>query len=414
MKKNSKHFFITTLLLITLLLMVTVFSGCSDTSSDSSSDSEADQTSTQESTSDDTETELSKTKVAVSLPLTGNLMQYGVSYKNAIEMAVKNFNESGGINGVDVEVEFFDDKGDQKEAINLANKIIEDEDVFCVIGSFGSSVSMAAAPVYQDAQMPFISPNSSHVDFPGIGDMMIPISPTSDIERTACMTMIYEQFDGADLAIVHQNTDLGVSGAEISTEIYNELGGDVIIVETFTPNETKDFTPILSKIKSANAGVVYIDAEYNDTATILIQANQIGLDAQFVGPGNSLKSEFLSIVGNNADGMILVGTTPVYEESVMATVDYGETIENFTAQYNEMYPDVTADGFAACAYDAAMMAFTAAKMVGTDDSATLVENLLEVHIDPVSGSSMEYTDGNKLIKGVFKYIVENGEFKVYE
>ena len=58
---------------------------------------------------------------------------------------------------------------DQKEAINLANKIIEEEDVFAVVGSFGSSVSMAAAPVYQKASMPMVSPNTSHPDFRGWG-----------------------------------------------------------------------------------------------------------------------------------------------------------------------------------------------------------------------------------------------------
>ena len=412
---KKRLFLVTTILLITLLLMLTVFSGCSSSSTDSTSESSvsADESDSQEDSSDTTDTV--KNKVAVAIPLTGNLMQYGVSYKNAIEMAVKNFNEAGGINGTDVVVEFYDDKGDQKEAINLANKIVEDEDVFAVIGSFGSSVSMAAAPVYQEAQMPFISPNSSHPDFPGIGDMMVPISPTTEIERIETMTMIFEEFGGEDLAILHQNTDLGVSGAEISTDTYTGLGGNVIIVETFTPNETKDFTPILSKIKAAEPGIVYVDAEYNDTAAIMIQANQIGLtDVQFVGPGNSFKVEFLEIVGNNADGMILCGTTPVYLDSVMEVVDYGEVINNFTAQYNETYTDVKADGFAASAYDAAMMAFTAAKMVGTDDPYALIENMLEVHIEPVSGSSMSYENGNELIKGVYKYIVVDGQFQVYE
>lgn len=88
-------------------------------------------------------------------------MQYGISYQNALKMAVDDFNAAGGLNGEDVILEINDDKGDQKEAINLANKIVEEKDVFAVVGSFGSSVSMAAAPVYQRASMPMVSPNTS-------------------------------------------------------------------------------------------------------------------------------------------------------------------------------------------------------------------------------------------------------------
>lgn len=91
-------------------------------------------------------------------------MQYGTSYKNAVEMAVEDFNAAGGIDGQPVELEVYDDKGDQKEAINVANIVIGNPDVFAVIGSYGSSVSMAAAPVYQEARMPMISPNTSHPD----------------------------------------------------------------------------------------------------------------------------------------------------------------------------------------------------------------------------------------------------------
>ena len=122
-------------------------------------------------------TETTKLTLAASIPITGNLMQYGISYKNALTMAVNDFIAAGGINDKDVVLQMNDDKGDQKEAINLANKIIENKDVFAVIGSFGSSVSMAAAPVYQKAGMPMVSPNTSHPDFPSMGDMLVPISP---------------------------------------------------------------------------------------------------------------------------------------------------------------------------------------------------------------------------------------------
>ena len=356
----------------------------------------------------------SKHTLAASIPLTGNLMQYGISYQNALKMAVDDFNAAGGLNGEDVILEINDDKGDQKEAINLANKIVEEKDVFAVVGSFGSSVSMAAAPVYQRASMPMVSPNTSHPDYPGMGDMMVPISPVADIERTALAEMLYQNFDGKDLAIMHQNTDLGVTGADILKKEYESLGGKVVIVENFVPQQTKDFTPIISKIKAANPGILYLDGEYNDIANILIQIDNIGLDGvQIAGPGNAFKQQFLDIAGDKANGIVLVGTTPVYLDSIVnGENDFSETLIDFTNRYNELYPDTPCDGFAAAAYDAAMLAMTAAKNAGTDDPHALVKAMLECPIEATSGRDMHY-EGNNVIKGVYAYTVENGEFKTY-
>lgn len=356
----------------------------------------------------------SKHTLAASIPLTGNLMQYGISYQNALKMAVDDFNAAGGLNGEDVILEINDDKGDQKEAINLANKIVEEKDVFAVVGSFGSSVSMAAAPVYQRASMPMVSPNTSHPDYPGMGDMMVPISPVADIERTALAEMLYKNFDGKDLAIMHQNTDLGVTGADILKKEYESLGGKVVIIENFVPQQTKDFTPIISKIKAANPGILYLDGEYNDIANILIQIDNIGLDGvRIAGPGNAFKQEFLDIAGDKANGIVLVGTTPVYLDSIVnGENDFSETLIDFTNRYNELYPDTPCDGFAAAAYDSAMLAMTAAKNAGTDDPHALVKAMLECPIEATSGRDMHY-EGNNVIKGVYAYTVENGEFKTY-
>lgn len=387
----------------------------SESAAESTSESKAESSSSEAAASD---VEYTKHTLAASIPLTGNMMQYGISYRNALEMAVEDFNAAGGLNGEDVVLQINDDTGDSKEAINIANKIISDDDVFAVVGSFGSTVSMACAPVYEEAQMPMISPNTSHPDFPSMGEYLVPISPIADIERTAAANMIYDEFGGKDMAILYQNTDLGVTGTQIMTEVYEELGGKVVTTETFTPQQTKDFTPLISKIKAANPEILYIDGEYNDLANLLIQIDQIGLDGvQIVGPGNAFKQEFLDIAGDKANGIILAGTTPVYLDSVMKEgSDYSEYLIDFTKRYNEKYPDVACDGFAASAYDAAMLAMYAAKEVGTTDSKALVEAMLAIPegFQVASGKDMYYKDYNYVVKNVFVYTVKDGQFEVYE
>ncbi|MDO5101216.1 MAG: hypothetical protein Q4D52_06620, partial [Eubacteriales bacterium] len=71
------------------------------------------------------------------------------------------------------------------------------------------------------------------------------------------------------------------------------------------------------------------------------------------------------------------------------------------------------DGFAASAYDAAMLAMTAAKRVGTGDSSALVHEMLTVPIEIASGKSMAYENHNHVVKSVFMYTIQNGQFKSY-
>lgn len=354
----------------------------------------------------------SKYKLAATLPLTGNNMQYGISYKNALTMAVDQFNAAGGFNGKKVELVIYDDKSDQTEAITVANKIIEDKDVFAVIGSFGSAVSMACAPVYNEAHMPMISPNTSHVDFPGMGEYLLPISPVSKIEMVACANLLNQKFGATELVIFHQNNDLGVSAAGILTENWESLGGTVVMTENFVPAETKDFTPTLSKIQHSGVKLVYLNGTYSDIAAILIQADQLGMsDVQFVSSGDVLLSEFLDLVGTKADGLIICATTPVYNAEVTTKDVYGERVVNFMNDYNKLYgPDSTADGFSASAFDAANIILQAALRIGTNDPKALMTEMETMDFECVSGVDLHYVDGNNVVKGACTYTIKDGKF----
>ncbi|MGI6175525.1 MAG: ABC transporter substrate-binding protein [Christensenellales bacterium] len=429
MKRRTKS--LITLALALLMLCSLVLAGCGNDAKPEKSESPSQQASqdgadkTEDPGTDTEEPDTTdglnfeKNKLAVAVPMTGNLMQYGVSYKNAITMAVDEFNAAGGLDGegkVLVEVEFHDDKSDQKEAINLASKIVEDPKVFAVIGSFGSAISMAAAPTYQDAGMPMISPNTSHPEFPGLGDMLLSLSPTSEIEMQESAKVMINDLGGGDAAILYYNTELGVSSKDIITQYYTEMGGNIVMTETFISGETKDFTPMLSKIKAENPNILYITADYNDEAAIMLQIKQIGMDdVKVICSGQALKREFLDIVKDDAEGLIIAGTSPALEESVISSGGVSQYVIDFVNNYNTLYTDAVADAFAGAAYDGAVLAMDAAKKVGTDDARTLIDEMLKADIEVVAGTDMYYVEGtNTVIKPSAVYIVENGEFKVFQ
>ena len=396
-------------LLLALLLVFTMLAGCAkdDAADDAADTPAADNADKDDAPAADGDV---KNKLAVIAPLTGNMMQYGISYKTAITMCVEHFNEAGGLNGVDVEVEFYDDKGDQKESINLANKIVDDDQVFGCIGSFGSALCMAITPVFDEAGMVLICPDVSNPDFPAMSEYCMSMNPIQTLQRTDTTKLVFEEYGAPKLAQIYPTNDNGVFSAGVMEEVYTELGGELVCSETYVPYETDDFTPLLSKCKDAGAEVIYLDGEYVDIANILLQAKNLGMmDVQYVGPGQPLCQEFLDIAGDAAEGFIACSTTPAYSEDILASGGYTDPMIQFYNDYTERWPDESINGFCASSYNAANVLLTAVKSVGADDQAALAAACRELPVESVD-STYWYFEGNEIQKGVLRCQVVDGKF----
>lgn len=149
-------------------MSLAMLAGCSGNTTSGSSSTGETGTASESSTAGET-TGTEKNKLAFFLPMTGDQMQYGESLSRGAELALKQYNEK---NGTDYVIEIMDDKGDPKEAVNVANLIVSDPTVIAGMGSFSSSCAMAAAPVFEEADLLLFSPNASHTDFPAMGENM--------------------------------------------------------------------------------------------------------------------------------------------------------------------------------------------------------------------------------------------------
>ena len=306
-----------------------------------------------------------KNKLAFFLPMTGDQMQYGESLSRGAELALKQYNEK---NGTDYVIEIMDDKGDPKEAVNVANLIVSDPTVIAGMGSFSSSCAMAAAPVFEEADLLLFSPNASHTDFPAMGENMFSAVMSQKYEGAEFADALIEMFGAQNVAILYQNTDHGVIATDVFTKQYEAGGGKVIMSETFVPGQTKDFSPVLSKIKEQDPALFYVNASYNDCAQIFMQAKALNMDCQLVGPGMLLTEEFLDVVGNKIDGTIVMSSVPAFLPSVLESGELDEASKNFVDSYTSEYNEVP-DGFAASAFDAVNIVLDAVAKVGTDTPA---------------------------------------------
>ncbi len=351
---KSKKLFILFIVVITMFMAVT---GCAQNEPVAT-----------EEVVEETEETLEPIYLAWYGPLTGDAKQYGDTEKVAVEMARDKINtEWGGVlGGREVVVEFFDDKNDAKETVVIANKIIGDGKFTAAIGGFSSTCTMAAAPLYEEAQMVNYSPTASHADYSGMGEYLFRNTPTQAIETTAYAEYVYNEMGITTVAILHVNDDWGNNIASIFTNKFEELGGEVLVTESYIPNQTTDFTPMISKAKEAAPEAFFPIGYYADSANILKQADGLDFDAQMIVSSASLKQEFIDLAGDLAEGVFLMNAF----SPDIAT----ERFQDVMAEY-EAITGKKGDAFVMQTYDVVMQLATAIEQAGTTDSQALRDTL---------------------------------------
>lgn len=349
-----------------------------------------------------------RTKLAMFAPLTGDNLQYGVKIRDGAQLAVDQFNAE---HGTEFTLEVYDDKGDPNEAVNIANMIVSDKDeVVAALAGYGSSCAMATASVFDEEEMILIGVAASHADLPGMGEYVYPIPMSQRLEAVEFANAVEANCGIGKIAIVYQNTDHGVQACNLFKTQWESMGGEVVVFESFVPGETKDFSAVLSKVKSAEPDILYVNAAYNDVAQALMQAKQLEVDCAYVGPGMCVNEEFLKLVGTELDGALILSSTPCFLPSVIESGNIDEATANFIDEYKAAFGE-TPDGFSAQGYDSVNIVLNSVLAAGTTDAAAVCEQISAIRSYPgLSGFNMSYNDQKEMNKGIYVFEIVDGNF----
>lgn len=124
-------------------------------------------------------------------------------------------------------MEYYDDKNDPKESLNIANLIAGRDDILGVVGSQTSTATMTAVPVFQEVGIPMITPQAGQVDVTLTGNYIFRMCTIASFEGNLIARRMIE--DGCqNLAVIYSNDDYGVNILETWSGVVEEMGGTVI------------------------------------------------------------------------------------------------------------------------------------------------------------------------------------------
>lgn len=283
--------------------------------------------------------------------LSGNFAEYGASTKNAVDLYLDKLNADGGINGRPVKLIAEDDRNSPQEAATVARKLASTPGVSLVIGSWSTTASLAAAPIFAEAKIAQISPTSSHPDYSRQSPYQFRQNNTDDVLAQYNADTIHKKLKANRIVIPYSQDDWGVFTVKATSAAIEKDGGKVLLTEAVIPG-AKDFRPLISKIKAAKPDGVFLALPYQEASIFIQQLRQAGVDIA-VGGGIPLTSpKFIELAGKAAEGVVVHSIFFAGDASKKAFVDA------YQAKYKKL-----PDQFAALAYDAAGVGVAAIRRV---------------------------------------------------
>jgi branched-chain amino acid transport system substrate-binding protein len=244
--------------------------------------------------------------IAVAGPMTGQLAAFGEQLRRGSEMAVKDINAAGGVLGKQLKLVVGDDQCDPKQAVQVANDLVQKGVVF-VAGHFCSGSSIPASAVYAEEGILEITPASTNPAFTedshakGITTLFRTCG-RDDKQGSFAGPWIAKTYPGKNIAVLDDRSAYGQGLANETAKNMEANGLKPVIRENYTSGD-KDFSALISKMKQAKIDVVYIGGYHPDSALMLRQAREQGMKAQFISADATNSQEFWSISGPAGEGM---------------------------------------------------------------------------------------------------------------
>ncbi|MCX7710471.1 MAG: ABC transporter substrate-binding protein [Clostridia bacterium] len=341
-------------------------------------------------------------KIGVFEPMTGANAAGGALEVEGIKLANKLYPE---VLGKKVELVIEDNKSDKVEAANAANRLVNKEKVNAIIGSWGSSLSMAAGDIVKKAKVPTVGASCTNPLVTQGNDYYFRVCFIDPFQGTVMANYAATKLNAKKAAIIKEvSNDYAVGLAKFFTDSFKSLTGDqnCIVEDSKYNTGDQDFTAQLTNIKAKNPDVIFAPGNFTESALIIKQARQLGIKAPIIGGDTWETDEFLKIGGAAVEGAtfstFFATEKPITEESK-------KFLDAYKAEYKKDPAAVTALG-----YDAYIMILDAIKRANSGDGEKIRNEMAKTKDFQGAAGVITLDENRNAVKNAVIKIVKDGKF----
>jgi branched-chain amino acid transport system substrate-binding protein len=314
--------------------------------------------------------------IGVAGPMTGQYASGGEQMRNGVTAAVADINAKGGVLGQKLKIEVGDDVCDPKQAVAVANTLVNKK-VNAIVGHYCSSSTIPASEVYNEAQIPVITTSTNgKVTDRGLKNIFR-ITGRDDQEGLVAANYIAAKFAGKKVAVIDDKSAFGKGQADVVEKVLTERKVAPTLRASVTAGE-KDYTALVSKLKGSGADVMFYGGYYTELGLILRQGAQAGLKIATMGGNTMTSTELVTAAGPALDGLLFT-----FYPDPRKYPSSGEVVKRFRA--NKIEPE----GYVLFCYAAVQIYAQAVEKAKSTSYAAVQQALANGSFDTVLGK-MEF------------------------
>ena len=323
-------------------------------------------------------------KIGLLNEMTGGNATIGTAAANGAKLAIKEINANGGLLGKQIKAVVADNKSEPSEAANAMTKLLTQDRVVAVTGTFSSSNAIAAASVAEANKSPYLVAGATN-------PKVTVDEKTKNVKKYIFRVCFIDPFQGTVAAnfaakdlkvkkaamLVDNSSDYSKGLAEFFEAALKKEGGEIVANEAYLQKDT-DFKATLTKIKSKGAEVLYVPGYYEEVGKIVKQAREMGITVPIIGADGWDSPKLVEIASVSA----LNNTYFTNHYSVEDTSPKAQAfVDSYTKEYGQK-----PEALAVLGYDAVYVLADAIKRANSTDSAKIIEALADTKDFPaISG-----------------------------
>lgn len=303
------------------------------------------------------------------VPLTGGNSVYGTGMSAAIKMAVQDVNKAGGVLGKDLKVYVQDDQSEPSDDVTAAKKLVSVNKVAAVIGSYGSSQTLAAAPVVLKSNRILMNAAGAPEVF-ALGPLAFQFNPKEDVYgQVSAQTALANGWKS--MAVMGTNNSSGEAYVASFKKAFQAGGGTITSTTLFTPNQS-DLSAEVAKALSGNPDNSIAVYGYTPDCTVLLKNGlATGKAINWIGVKFGFNEQALKVLPKGSNQTVY-GVDTVLSKKNPAYASAAK-------QYQSMTHTSLADNpYAAMAYDMVTSLALAIQKTGKTDGPSIAKGLHEL------------------------------------
>lgn len=345
-------------------------------------------------------------KIGSNYELSGDAASYGQAMENALQLAVSKANEEGWMfDGSTLEVISLDNTSNITESASIAQRLVS-ENVVGIVGPALTGTSQAQIPIITEAEVPVVLPAATYDDITldesgNVLEYLFRVCFENSVQGEAAAIFAIENLGSQNVVIISDyGSDYSIGLAEAFKTKYQELGGNIVIEDSFQTGDT-DFSSVLTRLIGADYDAIYIPSYYTEGGMIIKQARELGITAPILSADGFASQTLVELAGAE-------NTNDVYYTSHFSSATEDPYVKEFLADYEEMFGQ-EADGFAALGYDAATLLIDAINRAESTDTQAIKDALAStVDFQGVTGT-FTIDENHDPIKPATMIELQNGE-----